>query len=453
MESRRALGETADAAGTAAEIGASDHLQPAVSAIGQDDSAAELEIAGGGSGALPMVGLAAFCVLVGVLIFVRSSRSRGRNKYTRVSLEEEGATMGEEAAGADPRAAGGWTLSSNSKILLVAIAAFGTISVAQLIGALVANSLALMGDVASMAVDTATYVGNLFAECSESTSAETQERNQLAASFVSLLVLVAVSLTVVFDAAGRIEASMLLDDSTLNMTALAAGEYDDIAPEIAAAELAEEEEEVDPYIVCGFAVAGLVLDCSTMAAFHFWGKGGHGGGGGGSSSGGGGDGKRVGRAAAKVAAGAAAKEAEAGKQEGGGQEPEVALKGGAPHQPDLSAEPAEDLNMMSAFLHVFADSLRSFTTLVEAALIGIWGFEGRETDGFASLFVSGTILIGATVAFREWLRQFALVLAKRQASAGTPVGAGAAGAALELDKVSDRSVERADSCKGTGGGG
>eukprot|EP01050_Picozoa_sp_SAG11_P001117 SAG11_NODE_46_length_20454_cov_11.499386_10_plen_101_part_00 len=48
------------------------------------------------------------------------------------------------------------------------------------------------------------------------------------------------------------------------------------------------------------------------------------------------------------------------------------------------------LNMMSAFLHVFADSLRSFTTLLEAALIGIWGYDGRRTDAYASLFVSTT---------------------------------------------------------------
>ena len=36
--------------------------------------------------------------------------------------------------------------------------------------ALVANSLALLGDCASMGVDTATYVGNLYAECSTNTS-------------------------------------------------------------------------------------------------------------------------------------------------------------------------------------------------------------------------------------------------------------------------------------------
>ena len=56
---------------------------------------------------------------------------------------------------------------------------------------------------------------------------------------------------------------------------------------------------------------------------------------------------------------------------------------------DGDAEP-DDLNMLSAFLHVFADSLRSFTTLIEALLIGVWDFDGRETDAGASLFVSAT---------------------------------------------------------------
>ena len=98
---------------------------------------------------------------------------------------------------------------------------------------------------------------------------------------------------------------------------------------------------------------------------------------------------------------------------------------------DGDAEP-DDLNMLSAFLHVFADSLRSFTTLIEALLIGVWDFDGRETDAWASLFVSATsapvhrtcqthfgsstamlnacwspVLLGAAMAFKEWLRQFA----------------------------------------------
>ena len=33
----------------------------------------------------------------------------------------------------------------------------------------------------------------------------------------------------------------------------------------------------------------------------------------------------------------------------------------------------------------------------QAALIGVWGFDGRETDAFVSLFVSATILLGAMV--------------------------------------------------------
>lgn len=73
--------------------------------------------------------------------------------------------------------------------------------------------------------------------------------------------------------------------------------------------------------------------CSTLAAFHFWRKQQ-------APDGKGAKGEREGLQGG----------GEAGKQEAG------QLQG--------EGEPG-DLNMMSAFLHVFADSLRSFTTLVE----------------------------------------------------------------------------------------
>ena len=73
----------------------------------------------------------------------------------------------------------------------------------------------------------------------------------MTASFISLLVLCGITLTVIFDAIVRIGVATAVD---------AAG-----APK-------DEEAEVNPYIVCGFAIGGLILDCSTFAAFHFWGK-------------------------------------------------------------------------------------------------------------------------------------------------------------------------------------
>eukprot|EP01052_Picozoa_sp_SAG31_P025201 SAG31_NODE_2196_length_6219_cov_1.796569_2_plen_417_part_00 len=339
------------------------------------------------------------CVCSGIFIY-KNSRSRGRNKYTRVSMNDD------VISSSPQESASLGQLSGNAKILLVTITAFGSITVAQLIGALVANSLALLGDVASMGVDTATYVGNLFAECSMDTSAAEQERNQLVASFVSLLVLVGVSLTVVVDAVGRIEATMLLEDANLNMTAVAAGDFSDMDPEVAAAEQAAETEAVDPVIVCGFAVAGLVLDCSVFAAFRFWGK--H-----------------------SVESVHDPHLHDVASTQGVSE-----VEGGVDIANDFSEEtenPSGNLNMMSAFLHVFADSLRSFTTLLEAALIGLGGFNGRETDAYASLFVSATILLGACVAFREWLRQFTSAMSRQVQSVNN----------LQLQDKSEHELESA----------
>ena len=64
-------------------------------------------------------------------------------------------------------------VSDHAKVLLLAIGAFGTITISQTVAAVVANSLALLGDCASMGVDTLTYCGNLYAEvvpCAHSAS-------------------------------------------------------------------------------------------------------------------------------------------------------------------------------------------------------------------------------------------------------------------------------------------
>eukprot|EP00494_Astrolonche_serrata_P028333 UN28599 len=53
------------------------------------------------------------------------------------------------------------------RTLLLVFILFASITAAQFVAALIANSLSLLGDCASMLVDTLSYFANIFAECGE----------------------------------------------------------------------------------------------------------------------------------------------------------------------------------------------------------------------------------------------------------------------------------------------
>lgn len=86
-------------------------------------------------------------------------------------------------------------LPGNQKILLVSICLFFTITAVQFFFALAAHSNALLVDCASMAVDTMTYVGNLYSECVRSSSLDdaSKARFSLLTSALSLCVLVGIT--------------------------------------------------------------------------------------------------------------------------------------------------------------------------------------------------------------------------------------------------------------------
>ena len=89
--------------------------------------------------------------------------------------------------------------SNNSKILATVFLLFGSITAAQFLAALAAESDALLVDCGSMFVDTCTYVLNLFAE---------KRRGQvtdLCASGISILVLLLVSVSGLLDAVHDLE--------------------------------------------------------------------------------------------------------------------------------------------------------------------------------------------------------------------------------------------------------
>ena len=193
------------------------------------------------------------------------------------------------------------------------------------------------------------------------------KKAQLLASAASLLVLGGVTVAVVVDAQERLRTEALWQAA--QQAGLLPRDGDGAG---------EGVEEVDPYIVFAFAVAGLVLDCTTFAAFHVWGRSPQRSVGSPSRSSGNGPGK-------------------AGRDD-------LSDEGEEEEEGSLGSASSSQLNMCSAFLHVLADCLRSATTLCEAILIGVYDFDSERTDAIASLVVSATILVGCAVAAVLWVR-------------------------------------------------
>ena len=100
----------------------------------------------------------------------------GRRAARSVQLVDE-----QDGAGTKRR------LSGNTKSLLVMFFLFTTITAAQWVAGLMAHSLSLQADCASMAVDALSYLGNMVAECR--TDQRSRARLELGMSAFSLLLL------------------------------------------------------------------------------------------------------------------------------------------------------------------------------------------------------------------------------------------------------------------------
>jgi Co/Zn/Cd efflux system component len=128
----------------------------------------------------------------------------------------------------------------------VAAVLFGLITAVQFVAALAANSMALLADCVCMAVDTLSYVGNIVAECAgevdpaDAVAVLRQGRQRVGAAGASLGLLLGFTIYFMAEA----------------LVTIVGGEGDG--------------EDVDPYIVLGFALAGLLFDAVSLAAFRCW---------------------------------------------------------------------------------------------------------------------------------------------------------------------------------------
>lgn len=223
-------------------------------------------------------------------------------------------------------------MTRNVKSLLVPLVLFGTITVAQTVGAIFASSLALLADAASMFLDTLTYVGNLYAECSTKGGVIRRRRNQLIASGSSFFVLLGLTIYVLTEGVARVQA-----------------DHD------------PDGDDVNVYIVFGFAVAGILFDILSLVPFIL-------------------NKLKPGRSSARGSK-------------------VILIEGHGLEHGDSS-----HVNMCSALLHILSDLMRSITTLVASLLIWFGSFDGRVIDGWAAIIVSAIIIAGILGALVYWLR-------------------------------------------------
>jgi len=111
-------------------------------------------------------------------------------------------------------------------------------------------------------------------------------------------------------------------------------------------------DDVNPYIVFGFATAGLLFDLVCLAPFFLYGC------------------------------------------------PCMKTRD---DEEDREAD-AKRMNLCSALMHVMADLVRSTTTFAESILIWAFGINGDKCDVFATVIIGVTIIVGMIKPMWDWIQ-------------------------------------------------
>ena len=234
---------------------------------------------------------------------------------------------------------------------------------AQVFGATFANSLAMFSDTSTMFVDSITYLVSLVAEhqrvrCGVRGAAAAE----LGASAFSVIALFAVTIAVTNDAARRITTH-------------------------------EEEEDVDPRIMLGFTIVNLFVDIFMCAPFVKLLRRR--------------PGRRSGQSSALVESTIVLSDAPQASEpsesraesrvvvvpQDGERSPRDEPAAGNDGGGGLDLDASKELNLFSAFAHVFADTLRTLTVLTCALLVWVAGVPPETADAVGALIVSGIVLV------------------------------------------------------------
>lgn len=137
---------------------------------------------------------------------------------------------------------------SNQLVLGITCTLFSLFVVAEVIGATVGHSLALLGDAAAMSVDVFNYLSNMYAEYVKSQGRALTLRQQ----FIMEVLVPLCSVTALLTVTGYVaaEAIIMLIHSNSG----------------------EEEDDVNVYIMFGFAGVNLLIDIISAGMFYLRGK-------------------------------------------------------------------------------------------------------------------------------------------------------------------------------------
>lgn len=299
-------------------------------------------------------------------------------------------------------------VSLNAQVLISTLVLYSMITSAQFVGAWYANSLSLLIDCSSMLVDVISYVAAIWAECSP----REKQRNEMIASALSMLALWGVTLPAIVGALAVLaESERRLQLKAQGVTVFAGD---------------DENDQPNPYVILGFAIAGIVCDSISLTCFcrqqrrraqkrepdprrrpaavqlqRFTSR----------SEARNGTASRVMSDEHGTALIAAAHLSDEEEQPSDHQHSRRArqakcTEAGAAADPEDDDGAAEDkgdaVNMRSALAHVVADSCRSVSTAIAALLIIHLDFDPRTTDAKCSLVVAAFVISASVGVCKLW---------------------------------------------------
>lgn len=244
-----------------------------------------------------------------------------------------------------------WFLPSRAAKSLFAMFLLNTVfSCAQIVAALHANSLALLADSGTMLVDSVTYAFNIYAEYVRATT-DDDARVRTVDVFASTFSVIALVVVTVYVFVGSLQRLVQADDN-------------------------DGEETVNGRLVVEFAVGNLVLD--VVMCVSFW------------------------RGSGRGNEGEEDNDDGDESEERRNLEAPLLTEDGESHTAVRWLPHAlRDINMCSAFSHLFADTLRTTTELVGGAIESAVESESLKTDAISSIIVSFFIFFAALVVVYE----------------------------------------------------
>jgi Co/Zn/Cd efflux system component len=226
-----------------------------------------------------------------------------------------------------------------------------------------------------MLVDALSYIANLFAECTP--NPRTKKKMELMMSMVSLVLLIYFTTDFLLEAVDNINCTPITCECDADNANCHWSDNSDNADGACSTETEgdeKEEDEVNAYIVLGFALGGLLFEFISLWAYKHY-------------------------------------STEAPK--------EASAHPGHPHHHHLEDHPLQhrhkstegpndhegtNVNMLSALMHVFSDLLRSTTTFVESIVLFQYpDVNSAVVDGWAALIVCSLIALGAIWSLGLWV--------------------------------------------------